>query len=84
MSSGAMRVTMTNWRKCVAWESKRHGLNSEEYLYLKDSVEREPNKEQSRVAREEEENQRMPWNPRREFQDGNNRHYVEFCSLENR
>lgn len=45
MLSGAIRVTMTNWRKCVTWESKSHGLNSEEYLYLKDSVEREANTE---------------------------------------
>lgn len=45
MLSGAIRVTMTNWRKCVTWESKSHGLNSEEYLYLKDSIEREANKE---------------------------------------
>lgn len=58
MISEAIRIKR-QIRKCVEWESNSQELNSKEYLHLKDSVEREANKEQSKITKEEKP-KRMP------------------------
>lgn len=70
-------------RKCVEWESESQELNSEEYLHLKNAVERDASKEQQSNQRGKRKTKRLSQNPRRGFQDEGNRHCVEFCSLEN-
>lgn len=70
-------------RKCVKWESEIQEPISEEYLHLKDAVEREANKEQQSYQKGRRKTKGMSQNPTRDFQDEGNRHCVEFCSLEN-